>query len=68
MEKTCRNCEYFTQVSMESGKYQWGDCRKPASGLEQINGNSKPVFKWGGDAICSDFKPKQETKKTGRCI
>ena len=61
MEKACKNCEYFTQVSMGSGKYLWGDCRKPASGLEQIKGNIEAVFKWG-DNTCPDFKPKQESE------
>ena len=61
MEKACKNCEYFTQVSMDSGKYLWGDCRKPASGLEQIKGNIEAVFKWG-DNTCPDFKPKQESE------
>ena len=41
--------------------YLWGDCQKPASGMEQTNGNRKAVFKWG-DATCSVFKPRQEAE------
>ena len=67
MEKLCKNCEYFVQRSVDSDIYLWGDCQKPTSGVEQIKGNRKAVFKWG-DTTCSDFKPKQEAEKTGRCI
>ena len=61
MEKVCRNCEYFVQRSFSLSTYLWGDCQKPASGMEQTNGNKKGVFKWD-DATCSDFKPKQEVE------
>ena len=61
MEKACKNCEYFVQVSMNPSTYVWGDCRKPASGLEQIKGDKKVVFKWD-DGTCPDFKPKQEAE------
>jgi len=55
MEEVCRNCEYFVRMSMSLSTHLWGDCRKPASGTQQINGNKEAVFKWA-DATCSDFK------------
>jgi len=63
MEEVCGNCEYFTQVSTGAAKHCWGDCRKPASGTEQINGNREAVFKWA-NATCSDFQPRQEAEES----
>ena len=59
MEEVCRNCEHFTRVNIGLNTHIWGDCRKPASGMEQINGEREAVFKWG-DATCSDFEPRQQ--------
>ena len=61
MEEVCSNCEYFTKVSMDISRYLWGDCRKPASGTEQIKGQREAFFKWA-DATCSDFEPRQEAE------
>ena len=63
MEEVCSNCEHFTQVSISSDTHLWGDCRKPASGMEQINGQREAVFKWA-DGTCTDFKPKQEAQES----
>ena len=65
MEEVCQNCEYFVRMSLSPSTYLWGDCRKPASSMEQTNGNKKGVFKWA-DGTCRDFKPKQEASKVGR--
>ena len=62
MEKACKNCEYFVQVSMDLSTYVWGDCRKPASGLERVKGDKKIVFKWD-NGTCPDFKPKKEVEE-----
>ena len=67
MKEVCQNCQYFVRMSPSPGLHLWGDCRKPASGTEQTNGDEKAVFKWG-QGTCSDFKPKQEAEKTGLCI
>ena len=67
MKEVCQNCEYFVRMNMEPSIYVWGDCRKPASGLGQIKGDKKVIFKWN-DGTCPDFKPKQEAEKTSRCI
>ena len=61
MEELCSNCEHFTQISISPSTHIWGDCRKPASGLEQINGQREAVFKWA-DGTCTDFEPKQEAE------
>ena len=61
MEEVCKNCEYFTQMSIIPSKLLWGDCRKPANGTGQTDEEKKGVFKWG-DATCSDFKPKQQAE------
>jgi len=58
MEACCRNCKYFTQVSLNYMEHAWGDCRKPADGTEQTGDEIKGVFKWG-KGTCPDFKPKQ---------
>ena len=65
MEEVCSNCEYFTQVSITSREYRWGHCREPS--MKERSIDKKDVFKWA-DGTCTDFKPKQEAEKTGRCI
>ena len=65
MEKVCKNCEYFVQISCFSGKYLWGDCREPS--MKEMSIDKKDVFKWA-DKTCLNFKPRQEAEKTGRYI
>jgi hypothetical protein len=64
MEKVCKNCECFVQRSWDSGKYLWGDCRKPSGSGEEMNSSKRGVFKWG-NGTCLDFKPKQERESAG---
>jgi hypothetical protein len=60
MEKTCKNCEYFSQVNSMS-KHVWGDCMKTASFIEADGEKKRGAFMWA-DKTCSDFKPKEERK------
>ncbi len=62
MEKVCKNCEYFVQISSVSGKYVWGDCREPS--MKEMNLDKEDVFKWA-DRTCPNFKPKQAGESTG---
>ena len=56
VEKVCKNCEYFLQVSFSGS---WGDCMKAPSSVEADGRKKQGVFMWA-DKTCSDFKPKQE--------
>ena len=65
MEKICRNCAYYVQISFSSSEYFWGDCRKPVSNpVSNSDKESKSVFKWS-DETCAGFKSKQEVIKGG---
>jgi len=55
VEKVCKNCEYFLQVSFSG----WGDCMKAASSIGADGRKEQGAFMWA-DKTCSDFKPKQE--------
>jgi hypothetical protein len=57
MEKTCKNCEYFVQISIMS-KHTWGDCMKTASSIEADCMKKRGTFTWAYKN-CSDFKPKK---------
>lgn len=61
MKEVCISCEHFVQMSITSTEHLWGDCRKPASGTEQITGHREAVFRWA-NATCTDFKPKREAR------
>lgn len=57
--KICKNCEYFAQASISSGRCAWGECMKPGSRIVEVNGEKeRGAFKWA-DKTCDDFKPKQ---------
>lgn len=57
--KICKNCEYFAQASISSGRYAWGECMKLGSCVVEVNGEKeRGAFKWA-DKTCDDFKPKQ---------
>lgn len=60
MEKVCKNCKYFVQVSF-STEYIWGDCMNTASSIEADDKKKHGIFTWA-DKNCSDFKPKEERK------
>jgi hypothetical protein len=62
MGKICKNCECFVQVSLDSGKYLWGDCREPT--MKEMSIDKKDVFKWG-NGTCPNFKPRQDRESTG---
>lgn len=57
MERICKNCEYFVQVSSTS-EYMWGDCMKLVSSVEIDGKKEHGAFVWA-DKTCSDFKPKK---------
>jgi len=57
MERICKNCECFVQVSSTS-EYMWGDCMKPVSSVEMDGKKARGTFVWA-DKTCSDFKPKK---------
>ena len=59
MESVCINCKHFVKVSFNSNTNIWGDCLKPANGIEQTCDEIKGVFKWA-DGTCPDFEPKHE--------
>lgn len=61
MEKVCKNCEYFVQVSSTS-THIWGDCMKSASSIEADEKKEHGVFMWA-DNTCSDFNPKQKPQQ-----
>jgi hypothetical protein len=58
MERICKNCEYFVQVSFAT-KYIWGDCMKQASSIEIDGKKEHGSFMWA-DKTCSDFKSKEQ--------
>lgn len=60
MEKVCKNCEYFVQVS-STIEYICGDCMKAESSIEADGKKEQGAFVWA-DKTCSDFKLKQERK------
>ena len=63
MEKVCKNCEYFTQVSISTDRYSWGDCMKPVSCLVEINGEKEHgAFMWANKTCC-DFRSKQKPRQ-----
>jgi len=62
MEKACKNCEYFVQMSMPPSQHPWGDCVKAGNATVPEDGTKKGVFTWAADT-CPDFKPKQEVQE-----
>ena len=62
MEKFCKNCEYFVQVSFGVSKHIWGDCMKAAGPIEANDREDHGAFMWA-DKTCSDFKPKEKLKQ-----
>ncbi|HUT29946.1 MAG TPA: hypothetical protein VMX13_09150 [Sedimentisphaerales bacterium] len=54
---TCKNCEYFVQVSSERGRYAWGRCLNPTTADTDEQGHLRGVFQWA-DGSCLDFKPR----------
>ncbi|MHC4545788.1 MAG: hypothetical protein ACYTDW_15575 [Planctomycetota bacterium] len=56
MEKVCKNCEYFVQVS-STIKHIWGECMKSVSSIETDGKKELGAFMWA-DKTCSDFKSK----------
>jgi len=61
MEKTCGNCEYFVQVSSETGRYAWGRCVNPELAAMDENRQVKGIFRWA-DGGCLDFKPRRPAR------
>jgi hypothetical protein len=61
MEKLCKNCKHFAQVSFGVSKHIWGDCMKSAGSIEGDDREDRGTFMWG-DKTCSDYKPKEELK------
>ena len=61
MEKFCKNCEYFVQVSFGASKHIWGDCMKAAESIEANDREDHGAFMWA-DKTCSDFKLKEKLK------
>jgi hypothetical protein len=59
MEKICKNCDYFVQISLDSGKDLFGDCHEPTR--KEVSINEEPSFTWG-DKTCPNFKPKRKTE------
>ena len=57
VEKICKNCEFFVQVSTGEAKYAFGSCMNPETSYVGENGKAKGVFRWA-DNTCIDFKPK----------
>lgn len=61
MEKFCKNCEHFVQISFGVSKHIWGDCMKAAGPIEADDREDRGAFMWA-DETCSDFKPKEKLK------
>jgi hypothetical protein len=61
MEKFCKNCKYFVQVSFGVSRHIWGYCLKDADSIEPNDRQERGAFMWA-DKTCGDFKPKEEIK------
>ena len=57
MERVCKNCEHFVQVSSTS-EHIWGDCMKSVSPVGTDGRKIHGAFMWA-DKTCIDFKPKR---------
>lgn len=64
MEKICKNCEYFVQLSSTS-EHIWGDCMRSVSSFEVDGRKEHGAFMWA-DKTCDDFKPKRNLSKSRR--
>lgn len=62
MEKVCKSCEHFVQVSSGFSKYIWGDCMKDVDPVESDGKEKRGSFMWA-NKTCSDFKPRQKPGK-----
>ena len=63
MEQVCKNCDYFVQVSLETGTYCWGDCTKPDNCTDGESGNKTRIaFTWA-DKTCKHFKQKPQSQQ-----
>lgn len=65
MEKICKNCVFFVQISDGTRRHVWGDCTKAADSTLTDSEKEPGVFTWAEKA-CDDFERKPKTSLTGR--
>ena len=58
MDKVCKNCKHFRQVSILSIGYVWGDCLKLRYEHDSEGKAITGAFTWA-DKSCDDFEPRQ---------
>ena len=68
MQRICRNCRYFVQVSVgpTNPEHVWGDCVKPQKADADCENNAKTgTFTWA-TATCVAFEFRKGAKKKVR--